>query len=770
MSHHGTPSHHISKPKHTFVALVLLLALVVVLGWYFLRFQTPSADTIYSATKTITVNNTLLEQGQNVTLERDIPTGKLQLQSYPGRLENTNTQLPLNINFPNSVWDSQNNQLIILGGFLQDQGKVLPDIYTYSPSQGVVTKKNASLPALRRITSVLWDSKTNKAYILGGNNLNDKGATVSLSDEILVYDPVADTLTTSTTKLPYVLKETTVASIPGTDSFYLIGGETMQPNGQGVVIDTILEYKPITNAITVAPFKFFTKMSGAKALTVPSANEIHLFGGYRANGITRPLILDIANKTSYDRVKSGSGPGASGAIWDESANKAYLFGNALSQILDYTPSNGSWWNRLMYKEDPSLSAEGVVFDSVSKIGYFIKNHNQIWRFDLNKRSYETDTWPETQSSRFTSPLNIQTKWVSTEITKDTPPGTSMTFSFSAYQNNTCASPWTENIADVPDSTVLCIKVKAHSDDSTITPTLSTLRITYSVPMLEVGYNLDKTILNYDDTLTATFNYTNQYPEVLSNVVMSIPLPSGFDTEKLEVTIPSISAQAQSAVTKTAKFTGRIHKRATESAQRTLTQTQQGTVTFTRASGEKVTLNLDPPPRFLSTTTGFRVPLQGAAKGFVATDMKAQVVAKKSGESLESGKMSDAAVTTFSTASTNSPDIEDSLLGYFSDAPIKEALATITTPVDLWIKPNGYLATTIRAVTNAPEVLSFSESRAGDLNNDNTVTIRDFSMFVSKYGTAISGAHELADFTFDNKVDIKDFSIFVSNYGRSGESL
>jgi hypothetical protein len=59
--------------------------------------------------------------------------------------------------------------------------------------------------------------------------------------------------------------------------------------------------------------------------------------------------------------------------------------------------------------------------------------------------------------------------------------------------------------------------------------------------------------------------------------------------------------------------------------------------------------------------------------------------------------------------------------------------------------------------------------AGDANNDNVVSIADFTIVKAAFGTSIGdpGYDDRADFTGDMAVNLADFNWLRTNFGTSG---
>jgi len=67
---------------------------------------------------------------------------------------------------------------------------------------------------------------------------------------------------------------------------------------------------------------------------------------------------------------------------------------------------------------------------------------------------------------------------------------------------------------------------------------------------------------------------------------------------------------------------------------------------------------------------------------------------------------------------------------------------------------------------------FGALLAGDVNDDNSVTITDFAVLSAGFGLAHgqSGFDPRADLDGNGVVDVLDFALLSSNFGRSGPSL
>jgi hypothetical protein len=92
--------------------------------------------------------------------------------------------------------------------------------------------------------------------------------------------------------------------------------------------------------------------------------------------------------------------------------------------------------------------------------------------------------------------------------------------------------------------------------------------------------------------------------------------------------------------------------------------------------------------------------------------------------------------------------------------------------DVWVKHDQYLAHRQRvnfSETSTP--VSLVIMRAGDVNNDNQVSLQDFSLLAASFNktTGQNSFDTRADFNLDDAVTLQDFSLLVSSFNRTGAS-
>lgn len=89
---------------------------------------------------------------------------------------------------------------------------------------------------------------------------------------------------------------------------------------------------------------------------------------------------------------------------------------------------------------------------------------------------------------------------------------------------------------------------------------------------------------------------------------------------------------------------------------------------------------------------------------------------------------------------------------------------------LRVKHSQYLAFSLPVnVVAGDNLFSISPLKAGDVNNDNQVSLADFSLLSATFNrqTGTTGYDVRADLNADNLVSLLDFSLLASNYGQIG---
>ena len=93
--------------------------------------------------------------------------------------------------------------------------------------------------------------------------------------------------------------------------------------------------------------------------------------------------------------------------------------------------------------------------------------------------------------------------------------------------------------------------------------------------------------------------------------------------------------------------------------------------------------------------------------------------------------------------------------------------------DLQVKNSHTLQNKVTATLNlGTTTIDFGALREGDANNDNFVSLVDFSILSSTFGKCQGtiGYDDRADFNEDQCVSLLDFSLLATNFGQSGAAV
>ena len=168
-----------------------------------------------------------------------------------------------------SAATAPNGKIYVFGGrYGIGSGAPLKDIIEFDPVAQTVTTLEATLPSARYDTSAAT-APNGKIYVFGGD---DNG----YLKDIIEFDPVAQTVTTLEATLPSARYDTSAATAPN-GKIYVFGGR--YGIGVGDFLDDIIEFDPVTQAVTTLEATLPNVRDGASAATAPNG-KIYVFGGY----------------------------------------------------------------------------------------------------------------------------------------------------------------------------------------------------------------------------------------------------------------------------------------------------------------------------------------------------------------------------------------------------------------------------------------------------------------------------------------------------------
>jgi N-acetylneuraminic acid mutarotase len=153
------------------------------------------------------------------------------------------------------------------GGYLSDQ------ILEYLVLYDSLTIKGAKLPTPRAFLSCAEDFSTLKIYCFGGGDTPGAGGT--LYNEILEYDIYTGSIVTKTAVLPTGRRWLSCAEDSSTHKIYCFGG--LDATGY---LNQIVEYTPASDSLVVKTATLPSGRFGLSCEEKTSVGKIYCFGGY----------------------------------------------------------------------------------------------------------------------------------------------------------------------------------------------------------------------------------------------------------------------------------------------------------------------------------------------------------------------------------------------------------------------------------------------------------------------------------------------------------
>ena len=173
--------------------------------------------------------------------------------------------------------DPATGKIYLFGGIAQHGFSGLDEILEYDPVTDTLVTKSATLPTPRFGLAAAADSVSGKIYCFGGR----EGSTTF--DEILEYDPGTDTLVNQDATLPSGKYTLVCAPGPGTGKIYCFGGTTIAR----FRFDEIVEYDPAADTLVTMSARLPTGRSHMASAADPVTQKIFCFGGF--NDTSGPL-------------------------------------------------------------------------------------------------------------------------------------------------------------------------------------------------------------------------------------------------------------------------------------------------------------------------------------------------------------------------------------------------------------------------------------------------------------------------------------------------
>ena len=184
-----------------------------------------------------------------------------------------------------SAATAPNGKIYIFGGYYRTSATpYLDDIVEFDPVAQTVRTLEATLPSGRRSTSAAT-APNGKIYIFGGTDGGD-----SYLDDIVEFDPVAQTVTTLDATLPSARSRTSAATA-SSGKIYVFGGYYFRMSGSSYLND-ILEFDPVAQSVTTLGATLPSVRCDTSAATAPNG-KICVLGGYTESGVLLDDIVEF---------------------------------------------------------------------------------------------------------------------------------------------------------------------------------------------------------------------------------------------------------------------------------------------------------------------------------------------------------------------------------------------------------------------------------------------------------------------------------------------
>lgn len=231
--------------------------------------------------------------------------------------------------YTSAIWDG--HAAYVFGG--SDGASFYDEIVRYDPAADTVHVMSAKLPSARAYTSAIWDGRN--AYIFGGY---DKALDADL-DDVVQYNTSTDTVTLLSTHLPSrgILM---AAAWDGHDA-YLLGGTCYH----GCPRADIVRFSPATGSVSTMHGQLPTPRHSAPALW--DGHYVDFLGGYDGTTELAQIVrYDPASDTIATSGATLPSPRCcNDAVW--TGQFAYVFGGRtpgfgnVADVLRYNPLDGS---------------------------------------------------------------------------------------------------------------------------------------------------------------------------------------------------------------------------------------------------------------------------------------------------------------------------------------------------------------------------------------------------------------------------------------------
>ncbi|MBI5360220.1 MAG: tandem-95 repeat protein [Planctomycetes bacterium] len=278
------------------------------------------------------------------------------------------------LKWASAVWDPINSCAYIFGGY-DDDASYFPDIVKFTPAgnsgAGACETLSITLPTARYLTSAVWDSFDDCAYIFGGMD------SIGYLSDIVKFDPSAETCALMPVTLPSQRSNTSSIWDPQLKCAFVFGG---YDNGISAITGQIARF----DAVNVTCENLVLQLPSPRTLTSSVWDAVNKCA-YVFGGDTGETHIDDVVKF-IPRVSLPAGRFFTSSVWDPDNNCAYIFGgeNGLysDKIYKYNPASDIC-ETLTVTLPEGISRNSAVWDSTNKCAYIFGGENN------------TDDWNDT---------------------------------------------------------------------------------------------------------------------------------------------------------------------------------------------------------------------------------------------------------------------------------------------------------------------------------------------------------------------------------------
>jgi hypothetical protein len=305
------------------------------------------------------------------------------------QIDTSFNRLPVGRSAAASVWVPGTNQGYLIGGFDSATFSSTAQITAVDMSTGNV-QNVASLPQINGGSMAAYVPDSNNVYIFGGYENGGR-------DTIVKYDLTAGAVTTLAARLPAAWSNGTAVWHPKIKRVVLVGGYL---NGQ--VTSTVALFDPLTESITTTTVSLPSPRFVPGVAYSPITDRIYVFGG-RNNDFFFPAATTDVTEISIRADGTGSaGPlpqatlpyafAGGAAIEDPKSHLIHIVGGTAPYVLQFDPRTGKTWRTMIGTRSSYYLDQSVLYSSRNRHALIIGGgadfvfgaDDKVWRVPLGE--------------------------------------------------------------------------------------------------------------------------------------------------------------------------------------------------------------------------------------------------------------------------------------------------------------------------------------------------------------------------------------------------